>query len=158
SAAGSDTMQARYYQVALTNLCDLRANEGVDSPFAGILWRSAFDVGKTEGKAAAAPKAGDLTRMWDDPKADAKEARSWLSSIQSHFGLLARTKDTSDGMLPKTAFRVMSSLESALAQSPQAADALAAVQELGEAGKTGSMGTAVKSRLQNALFGMLDSW
>ena len=158
SAAGSDTAQARYYQVALNNLCDLRANQGVDSPFAGILWRSALDAGKADDKGSATPKASELTRMWDDPNADATEARSWLNRVQSRFGLLARGKDGRDALAPKVAFRVMSSLESALAQSPQASDALAAVKELGDAGKTGTMGTAVKSRLQNALFGMLDSW
>jgi hypothetical protein len=159
SAAGADTAQARYYQVALNNLCDLRANQGVDSPFAGILWRSAVDGGNAQGEAAAKqPPAGDVTKMWNDPKAEAREARSWLSSVQSHFGLLARAGENNAGLAPKTAYRVMSGLETALAQSPQASDALAAVKELGAAAKTGGIGQAVKSRLQSAMFGMLDSW
>ena len=159
SAAGSDTAQARYYQLALNNLCDLRANQGVDSPFAGILWRSAMDAGGTDGAAAAKqPAAGEVTKMWNEPKAASREARSWLSSVQSHFGLLARARSGGTGLAPKTAYRVMSGLESALAQSPQASDALAAVKELGAAGSAGGIGQAVKSRLQNAMFGMLDAW
>lgn len=157
SAAGSDTAQARYYQAALTNLCDLRANQGVDSPFAGIVWRSAVDGGGEVTAIAAQPRAADVTKVWNDPKADAKEARSWLTSIQSHFGLLARGRN-SDAFAPKVAFGVMSSLEAALSQSPQASDALAAAKELAAAGKTGGTGQAIKSRLQMAFLGALDTW
>lgn len=157
SAAGSDTAQARYYQTALNNLCDLRANQGVDSPFAGVVWRSAVDGDGEVTAIVAQPRAADVTKVWNDPKADGKEARSWLKSVQSNFGLLQRSRD-SNALAPKVAFRVMSSLESALSQSPQASDALAAARELAEAGKTGGMGQAIKSRLQNALFGVLDAW
>lgn len=159
TAASSDTAQARYYQVALGNLCSLRADQGVDSPFAGILWRSAMDAGGAEGAAEAKPPgASEVTTMWNDPKAESREARSWVSRVRSQFGLLARAKSGSASVAPKTAFRVMSQLEASLAQSPQTADALAAVKELGEAAQTGTLGTTVKSRLQGALFGMLDAW
>lgn len=159
TAAGSDTAQARYYQVALTNMCDLRANQGVDSPFAGILWRSAVDSGTGERTAAVKrPEAGDVAGMMNDPKAGSREARSWFRDVRSQFGLLSRARSGGAGLAPKTAYRVMSALESSLAQSPQASDALAAVKELGEAAQSGGLGQAVKSRLQNALFGMLDSW
>ncbi len=158
SAAGTDTAQARYYQIALTNLCDLRASQGVDSPFAGIVWRSAVDGAGEVTPVATQPKAADVTKSFNDPKAAGKEARSWLESIQSRFGLLARAQGSGPGLTPKVAFRVMSGLEAALAQSPQASDALAAAKELAGAGQAGGLGQAVKSRLQTALFGMLDAW
>lgn len=158
TAAGSDTTQARYYQVALNNMCNLRANQGVDSPFAGVLWQRAVDAADEPGEAREPPPAGDVTKAWNDPGADATEARSWLSRVHSGFGLLSRDRTSDGGFAPKAAFRVMSGLEAALSQSPEASDALAAVQDLAAAGKTGGMGQAIKSRLQTAMFGMLDAW
>ncbi len=166
SAAGSDTAQARFYALTLNNLCDLRARQGVDSPFAGILWRNAVDGG-TGGAKPLTPdqiakqdwgaRAKDLDRMWTDPKADPKEARSWLAGIQSNFGLISRASSSSSGLAPKTAFVVISRLETALARSPQASDALAAVQEL-VSSDNGGVGTKIKTRLQSAMFGLLDAF
>lgn len=165
SAAGSDTAQARFYALALNNLCDLRARQGVDSPFAGILWRNAVDGGGAKPLTAEqiakqdwGARAKDLDRMWTDPKADSKEARSWLAGIQSNFGLISRASSSGSGLAPKTAFVVISHLETALAKSPQASDALAAVHELVASDGNGGVGTKIKSRLQSAMFGLLDAF
>ncbi len=166
SAAGSDTAQARFYALALNNLCDLRARQGVDSPFAGILWRNAVDGDANAAKpltaeqiasADWAERAKQLDRSWTDPKADAKEARAWLAGIQSSFGMISHASSSGRGLAPKTALVVISRLETALAASPVASDALAAARELVDSGKGGA-GTQIKTRLQTALFGLLDAF
>src|SRR5262245_60067314 len=165
SSAPGDSAQARYYAVALNNLCDLRAKQGVDSPFVGILWRSAID-GKSDAKPLTAEqaakqnwsdRANEVTKAWNDPKSESKEARSWLAGVQSHYGLLARAGSKGSAIAPKTAYSLMSTLETSLAQSPEAADAVAAVKEIAGAPQ-GTVGQAIKTRLQSAMFGMLDAW
>lgn len=165
SAAGADTAQARYYALALGNLCDLRARQGVESPFAGVLWRNAVDGGSGAkpmtpeqiAKLDWSERAKQLDRAWNDPRADAKDARNWLAGVQSSFGMLSRASSSGKGLAPKTALVVISRLEESLSQSPEASDALAAVKELVSAEK-GTAGAKIKERLQSAMFGFLDAF
>jgi hypothetical protein len=163
SAAGSDTSQAKFYALAFNNLVDLRARQGVESPFTGILWRNALDSGAGTVKRMTpeeianedwSQRAAELNRMWTDPKADAKDTRNWLATVQSGFGMLSRANESSQGLAPKTAYLVMSRLETALATSPEAADAVAMVKELVAPGSGGK--GQLKSRLQGAMLSMLD--
>ncbi|NOT33907.1 MAG: hypothetical protein HOP12_07030 [Candidatus Eisenbacteria bacterium] len=161
SAAGRDTAQARYYALAFQNLSDLRMTQGIDSPFAGIVWHSAFDRGDDNGKPEGAnvnwsERAGELTRMWNDPRSDAKAARNWLDRVEGGLGVMSRASATSTKVAPKATLKLLASLDEAVGRSAEQSGANAAVRELTARG-TG-VGKQLKDRLQGAMLGLLDTW
>ena len=123
TATGSESDQSRYYTQTFNNLSDLRANQGVESSFAGILWRTAMDrpggepdppSSKTLGELPKwnwTERAGKLTRMWNTPGADSKEMRWWLGRVESHFGLLGAGKDIQSPASPKLSYKLLSRLK-----------------------------------------------
>jgi hypothetical protein len=174
TAAGGEADQSKYYTQTFTNLTDLRTNQGVESSFAGILWRTAMDKpgGEPEPPSSKTleemPKwnwperAAELTRMWSEPGSDSKEMRWWLGRVEGRFGLMSAGKDVSKPGLPKPVFEMLSRLKSSLAAAAAQTGAGQIANELastasGSGGMKGVFG-AVKDRLQAALFGMLDVW
>jgi len=169
SAPGVEGEQSGYYTKAFQNLSDLRTNQGVESSFAGILWRNAVDQpgsapsppsSKTQEEMAKwnwPDRAAELTRMWNEPGADSKEMRWWLGSVESHFGLVSTTKDAKPGE-PKASYELLTRLKSSLLAAAEATGAGDIAKELSSQGGGKGIGSAVKERLQSALFGMLDAW
>jgi hypothetical protein len=165
TAAGRDTAQARYYALAFQNLCDVRVNQGVDSPFAGIIWHSALDRAAAAGAPANAAAASDgrwgerataLTRMWNDPNAASPELRGWLDRVEGGFGMLQRATATSNKIAPKATYKVLADLDAAVARSAGVSGAAAVARELATRGA--GVGGQLKDRLRTAMFGLLDAW
>lgn len=174
TAAGGEADQSRYYTQTFNNLSDLRTNQGVESSFAGILWRTASDRAAGEPSPPSSKtldemkswnwtdRAAELTRMWNEPGSDSKEMRWWLGRVESRFGLMGASKDASKPGVPKAACELLAHLKTSLVAAAEATGAGAIAQELtsaasGSGGVKGLAG-AVKEKLQAALFGMLDAW
>jgi hypothetical protein len=169
TAAGAEADQSRYYTQAFNNLSDLRTNQGVESSLAGILWRTALDrpggeppppSPRTQEAMSSwnwSDKAAEVTRMWNEPGADSKEMTWWLGHVESHFGLLASGKDASKTGEPKMSYQLLARLKTSLAAAAEATGAGDIAKEIEGAGAGKGIGSAVKERLQSALFGMLDA-
>src|SRR5687767_1489469 len=170
TAVGGESNQSRYYTQTFNNLSDLRTNQGVESSFAGILWRTAMDRPGGEPDPPSPktleemPKwnwperAAEVTRMWNEPGADSKEMRWWLGRVESHFGLLGAGKDISKPGQPKLSHQLLSKLTTSLAAAAEATGAGDIARELSSAGSAKGVAGVVKDKLQAALFGMLDAW
>jgi hypothetical protein len=131
--------QSRYYALAFANLADLRAAEGVDSPFIGILWNSALDgaganeappsdqtlanVGAWDFSAKAAELVQALQTGGGDP-----DLMWWWNKTRASFGIL-----TSDGGAPKQAHEVLVELQSATAQAAVETGVAETVEKLQDA-------------------------
>ena len=171
TAAGTEKDQSQYYTQAFNNLSDLRANQGVESSFAGILWRTAMDRSKGEPEPPSSKtvselpqwnwsdRAAEITRMWNTPGADSKEMRWWYGRVESHFGLLGGGKDLSKPGEPKLSYQLLSHLKTSLAAAAASTGAGQIATELAsQPGGAKGVAGAVKEKLQAALFGMLDAW
>ena len=170
TAAGTESDQSQYYTQTFNNLSDLRANQGVESSFAGILWRTAMDRSKGEPDPPSSktlselPKwnwsdrASEITRMWNTPGADSKDMRWWYGRVESHFGLLGGGKDLSKPGEPKLSYTLLSHLKTSLAAAAASTGAGEIATELASRGSAKGVAGAVKDKLQAALFGMLDAW
>ncbi|HXF59249.1 MAG TPA: hypothetical protein VN539_05455, partial [Candidatus Saccharimonadales bacterium] len=171
TAAGTEGDQSKYYTNTFNNLSDLRTNQGVESSFAGILWRTAMDRTKGEPDPPSAKtlselpqwnwpeRASEITRMWNTPGADSKEMRWWYGRVENHFGLLGGSKDPGKPGAPKLSYQLLSHLTTALTAAAASTGAGEIATELAShpGGAKGVAG-AVKDKLQAALFGMLDAW
>jgi len=171
TAAGTEQDQSRYYTQTFNNLSDLRTNQGVESSFAGILWRTAMDRAKGEPDPPSSKtlselpqwkwsdRASELTRMWNTPGADSKEMRWWYGRVESHFGLLGGSKDLAKPGEPKLSYQLLSHLKTSLAAAAASTGAGEIATELAsQPGGAKGVAGAVKEKLQAALFGMLDAW
>src|SRR5437667_146485 len=171
TAAGTEKDQSQYYTQAFNNLSDLRANQGVESSFAGILWRTAMDRSKGEPEPPSSKtvselpqwnwsdRAAEITRMWNTPGADSKEMRWWYGRVESHFGLLGGGKDLSKPGEPRLSYTLLSHLKTSLAAAAASTGAGQIATELAsQPGGAKGVAGAVKEKLQAALFGMLDAW
>ncbi|HEX7077699.1 MAG TPA: CARDB domain-containing protein, partial [Candidatus Eisenbacteria bacterium] len=172
TASGGEDDQSRFYTQTFNNLTDMRTNQGVESSFAGIVWRTAMDrpgndpappSAKTPKDLANwnwADRAAEVTRMWTEPGSDSKEMSWWLGHVESHFGLLSPAKSDSKSLKEKASYQLLAQLKSSLAVAADATGASDIAKELtagaAEGGK--GVGGALKDRLQSALFGMLDAW
>ncbi len=171
TAGGGESDQSKYYTQAFSNLTDMRTNQGVESSFAGIIWRTAVDHPGTEtappsSKTAEESKgwnwsdrAAEVTRMWTQPGADSKDMRWWLGHVESHFGLLSPQKSSSKSFKEKAGYTLLAQLKSSLAVAADATGAGDIAKEIAAGAEGGKgVGSALKDRLQSALFGMLDAW
>ncbi len=130
TASGTEKDQSQYYTQTFNNLSDLRANQGVESSFAGILWRTAMDHSKGEPEPPSSKtlsevptwnwsdRAAEVTRMWNTPGADSKEMRWWIGHVESHFGILGGSKDISKPGTPKRAHELLSHVQTSPAAGP----------------------------------------
>ncbi|HYR53105.1 MAG TPA: CARDB domain-containing protein [Candidatus Dormibacteraeota bacterium] len=171
TAAGTEQDQSKYYTQTFNNLSDLRTNQGVESSFAGILWRTAMDRAKGEPDPPSSKtlselpqwkwseRASELTRMWNTPGADSKEMRWWYGRVESHFGLLGGSKDLGKPGEPKLSYTLLSHLKTSLVAAAASTGAgEIATQLASQPGGAKGVAGAVKEKLQAALFGMLDAW
>jgi len=171
TAAGSEQDQSKYYTQTFNNLSDLRTNQGVESSFAGILWRTAMDRPKGEPDPPSSKtlselpqwnwseRASELTRMWNTPGADSKEMRWWYGRVESHFGLLGGSKDLGKPGEPKLSYQLLSHLKTSLTAAAASTGAGEIATQLASTpGGAKGVAGAVKEKLQAALFGMLDAW
>ena len=92
--------QREYYMLAFANLADYRANEGIDSPFIGVIFHEAFSRDERD-PAAPTPdlptrmkqwawesKAPELVGVWTG-EAVSEEVSWWLRKVENNMGLLA---------------------------------------------------------------------
>ena len=170
TASGGEEDQSRFYTQTFNNLCDVRTNQGVESSFAGILWRTAMDRrdGAPAPPSSETPnemeswdwteRAEEVSRMWNEPGSESKQMKWWYGNVESRFGFLSPGAGGSKPANEKATYQLLARLKSSLAVAAAATGASDIAEELagGEGGK--GVGGAVKERLQSALFGMLDAW
>lgn len=131
--------QSRYYALAFANLADIRGSEGVDFPFAGVIWNSATDTSQSvaappsEGTPAAMAKwdlnskSSELVTLWRSGTGDPDLAWWWKKTAAS-FGFLGRNADAS--LAPKQAHEVLLELQGATAQVAADTGVTATAQQL----------------------------
>ncbi|HZI66639.1 MAG TPA: hypothetical protein VFF17_08750 [Thermoanaerobaculia bacterium] len=117
--------QSRFYALAFANLADIRGSEGVDFPFAGVLWNSATDSSQStapppsEGTPAAMAKwdlngkSSELVKLWREGTGD-PDLAWWWKKTEGSFGFLGRNADAS--LAPKQAHEVLLELQGATAE------------------------------------------
>lgn len=170
--------QARYYALALGNLADYRAGEGVDCPFIGVLWNTALDTGASnlappsENTVADmagwdwASKAGEVAQMWTDPSKGSPELQWWEQKVEGGYGLVG--VDAEGGQLePKQAFEALTEAQTAIAEAAVTTGATETADQLAQAqmeqyygqtqggggggGGLGSTGNSIVNDLKNTL-------
>jgi hypothetical protein len=107
SAFNPVDQQAQFYTLAVSNLGDFRASDGVDSKFLGVVFRQAFRGSNADAKPPASSsdpsrwdwsaKAKQLNEMWlQGRKSD--ELEWWLKKVQDNMGLLSLQPNGSGGI------------------------------------------------------------
>ncbi|HXY23809.1 MAG TPA: hypothetical protein VEI73_04115 [Candidatus Acidoferrum sp.] len=97
SAFNPPNQQVQFYTLAVSNLGDFRASDGVNSSFLGAIFRQAFNGAQANANPPAGTdptkwdwnaKAQQLNAMWSQgTKAD--DLAWWVSKVQDNMGLLA---------------------------------------------------------------------
>jgi hypothetical protein len=130
SAFNSTDQQMQFYTLAVSNLGDFRASEGVNSNFLGVVFRQAFQ-GLSAGAMPPA-SGGDLSR-WDwTAKAKqlneiwgqggkSEELTWWLNKVQDNMGLLSLQPNGSGGIsvVPLPAQQSLQQISTTVAQVSQ---------------------------------------
>ncbi|HRK21144.1 MAG TPA: CARDB domain-containing protein, partial [Fimbriimonadaceae bacterium] len=133
--------QSRYYALSFANLADLRAAEGVECAFTGVIWNTGVDGGdanaappseETPNNMAAwdlSAKASELVAMLQNGGGDA-DLQWWWKKTRSSFGILS----ASEGVFtPKQAHEVLVELQGATAQAAVDTGAAEAAAKLEDA-------------------------
>lgn len=132
--------QSRFYALGFANLADLRASEGVDCPFTGVIWNTVING----DDANAAPpgdqtatninawdlsaKAAELVQMWQKGGGD-PDLNWWWKKTRSSLGILAKDNDV---IAPKQAHEVLAELQGATAQAAVESGLAETVQQIEE--------------------------
>jgi hypothetical protein len=133
--------QSRYYALAFSNVADVRAAEGVDSPFIGLLWNSTLNAADAEAAPPSeqtpqniagwdlAAKSAELIRHWESRGGD-PDLSWWWAKTRSSFGILS----SADGSFaPKQAHQVLAELQGATAAAAVESGIAETAQKLEEA-------------------------
>ena len=130
SAFNPATAQVQFYTLAVSNLGDFRASDGVNSSFLGVVFRQAFNGAQANANppAGADPstwdwnaKAQQLAAMWSQgTKSD--DLAWWVSKVQDNMGLLTLQTNGAGGASVKplpaeSAFQQISSTVAQLSQN-----------------------------------------
>ena len=130
SAFNPATTQVQFYTLAVSNLGDFRASDGVNSSFLGAVFRQAFNSAQANANPPAGTdpskwdwnaKAQQLAAMWSQgTKAD--DLAWWVSKVQGNMGLLALQPNATGGAtvtpLPSvSAFQQISATVSQVSQN-----------------------------------------
>ncbi len=121
----SNEDQSRFYALGFANLADLRASEGVDCPFTGVIWNGAINGGDANANPPSeqtaqnisgwdmASKAAELVKMLQEGGGD-PDLNWWWKKTRSNFGVLTRNGAEFG---PKQAHEVLTELQGATAQA-----------------------------------------
>lgn len=134
--------QSRYYALAFANLADLRASEGVECPFTGVIWNTAIDTADANatppsdatptnmGTWDLSAKAAELVAMLQGGAGGDPDLRWWWKKTSGSFGVLAQAEGA---LTSKQAHEVLVELQGATAQAAVDTGAAEAAVQLEEA-------------------------
>jgi hypothetical protein len=160
--------QRRFYNLAFANLADLRASQGEEATFLGVVFHEAVATENTipepaQGSAAIASwdlevKAGLLVEMWQGGVAD-EALRWWESEVHAGMGLLELEVDAAGEMTVEE-----QPAQEQLEQIAEIAEETGEehIEEGAEAtaededSQPSELGTAVKEAATEAAIGLLD--